>query len=119
MRHIFRYARVSTEQQNLNRQLDAFTKYGVDMIYNEKTTGPQNRACEQDGPDIRVSHESLEAQGIRDREPTNHLRLVDWQREKRGERTAGGDLRREIEARSKERARQSQLRRQRSLERFR
>lgn len=37
--YIFGYARVSTEQQNLDRQLDALEKYGVDMIYNEKMTG--------------------------------------------------------------------------------
>ena len=35
----FGYARVSTEAQNLNRQLDALEKYGVDKIYNEKMTG--------------------------------------------------------------------------------
>jgi len=35
------YARVSTEEQNLDRQIDALTKYGVDKrnIYNEKITG--------------------------------------------------------------------------------
>jgi len=37
--YVFGYARVSTEQQNLDRQLDALKKYGVDMIYNEKMTG--------------------------------------------------------------------------------
>lgn len=37
--YIFGYARVSTEQQNLDRQLDALKKYGVDVIYNEKMTG--------------------------------------------------------------------------------
>lgn len=36
---IFGYARVSTDAQNLDRQLDAFKKYGVDVIYNEKMTG--------------------------------------------------------------------------------
>lgn len=35
----FGYARVSTEAQNLDRQLDALQKYGVDHIYNEKMTG--------------------------------------------------------------------------------
>lgn len=35
----FGYARVSTEQQNLDRQIDALKQYGVDMIYNEKMTG--------------------------------------------------------------------------------
>ena len=37
--YIFGYARVSTEQQNLDRQIDALKNYGVDMIYNEKITG--------------------------------------------------------------------------------
>lgn len=35
----FGYARVSTEQQNLDRQLDMLNRYGVDIIYNEKMTG--------------------------------------------------------------------------------
>jgi len=33
------YARVSTEQQNLDRQLDMLKARGVDCIYNEKMTG--------------------------------------------------------------------------------
>ena len=33
------YARVSTEQQNLDRQLDMLSKYGVDKLYTEKMTG--------------------------------------------------------------------------------
>ena len=37
--YIFGYARVSTEQQNLDRQLDALRNYGCDVIYNEKITG--------------------------------------------------------------------------------
>ena len=37
--YVFGYARVSTETQNLDRQLDALHKYGVDVIYNEKLTG--------------------------------------------------------------------------------
>lgn len=36
---IFGYARVSTADQNLDRQIDALKKYGVDFIYNEKITG--------------------------------------------------------------------------------
>lgn len=40
MKHCtFGYARVSTEQQNLDRQLDMLTQYGVDYIFNEKMTG--------------------------------------------------------------------------------
>ena len=37
--YIFGYARVSTESQNLERQLDALERYGVNHIYNEKMTG--------------------------------------------------------------------------------
>lgn len=36
---IFGYARVSTEDQNLDMQVDALTQYGVDKIYKEKLTG--------------------------------------------------------------------------------
>jgi Site-specific recombinases, DNA invertase Pin homologs len=35
---IYGYARVSTKDQNLNLQLDALTKYGVDEIYEEKAS---------------------------------------------------------------------------------
>ncbi|RBP86572.1 resolvase-like protein [Cytobacillus firmus] len=36
---IFGYARVSTEEQNLDLQLDALQKFGVEKIYKEKLTG--------------------------------------------------------------------------------
>lgn len=36
---IFGYARVSTQEQNLEMQLDALNKYGCDRIYQEKMTG--------------------------------------------------------------------------------
>lgn len=35
----FGYARVSTEEQNLDRQLDQLKEYGVERIYQEKMTG--------------------------------------------------------------------------------
>ena len=38
--------RVSTEQQNLDRQIDALQKYGVDMIFNEKMTGTKRNRPE-------------------------------------------------------------------------
>ena len=37
--YIFGYARVSTESQNLDRQIDTLTNYGCDIIYSEKMTG--------------------------------------------------------------------------------
>lgn len=44
--YIFGYARVSTVQQNLDRQIDALRKYGVDMIFNEKMTGTKRERPE-------------------------------------------------------------------------
>ena len=44
--YIFGYARVSTEQQNLDRQLDALRKYGCNVIYNEKMTGTKRNRPE-------------------------------------------------------------------------
>ena len=44
--YIIGYARVSTEQQNLDRQLDALTRYGVDILYNEKITGTKKERPE-------------------------------------------------------------------------
>ena len=45
--YVFGYARVSTESQNLDRQIDALKKYGVDIIYNEKMTGTKRERPEQ------------------------------------------------------------------------
>ena len=45
---VFGYARVSTEQQNLDRQLDMLQKYGVDYLYNEKMTGTKRNRPELD-----------------------------------------------------------------------
>ncbi|MCL2199091.1 MAG: recombinase family protein [Defluviitaleaceae bacterium] len=44
--YVFGYARVSTEFQNLDRQLDALKKHGVDHIYNEKMTGTKKERPE-------------------------------------------------------------------------
>jgi len=44
--YVFGYARVSTEQQNLDRQIDALQKYGCDMIYTEKMTGTKRNRPE-------------------------------------------------------------------------
>lgn len=43
---VFGYARVSTEQQNLDRQIDMLEKYGVDYLYNEKMTGTKRNRPE-------------------------------------------------------------------------
>ncbi len=44
--YVIGYARVSTEQQNLDRQLDALQKYGCEIIYNEKMTGTKRNRPE-------------------------------------------------------------------------
>lgn len=76
----------------------------------------QNRAYERNGLEIRVSHESLEVQGIRGREPTIHLSRIDWQREQRGEQTLAGTQKRKVQARNEERLRQQQIDRERKRE---
>lgn len=75
----------------------------------------QNRAYERNGLDIRVSHERLEVQKV-DREPTNHLSRIDWQKEQRGERTSAGDRKRAIRARNEERIRQREIEQEYELE---
>lgn len=42
------YARVSTEQQNLDRQTDALNTYGIDEMYTEKMTGTKASRPELD-----------------------------------------------------------------------
>ena len=42
------YARVSTESQNLNRQLDSLKKYGAEQIFTEKMTGTKKERPELD-----------------------------------------------------------------------
>ena len=82
------------------------------LIWRKQWAEVQNRAYERNHLDIRVSHKSLEAQE-RDRQPTIHLSLADWQREKRGERTRAGDRKREIEERNREHDRRRQAARER------
>lgn len=85
-------------------------------IWREQWAAVQNRAYERNGLDIRVSHESLEAQGKYDREPTIHLSRIDWQREQRGERTPAGDRKRAIKEREQKRAYQRELKQARKIE---
>ncbi len=44
----FGYARVSTQEQNLERQIDALQQYGIDSLYTEKMTGTKKRRPELD-----------------------------------------------------------------------
>ncbi len=85
-------------------------------IWREQWAYVQNRAYERNRLDIRVSHESLEVQGRRDREPTIHLSRIDWQKEERGERTSAGDRKRAIRERNEKRVRQQDLEQELELE---
>lgn len=42
------YARVSTQDQNLERQIDALNAYGIDRLYQEKMTGTRQHRPELD-----------------------------------------------------------------------
>ena len=48
------YARVSTESQNLDRQIAALNQYGVDEIYTEKMTGTKAHRPELDKVRLRA-----------------------------------------------------------------
>lgn len=45
---ILGYARVSTDTQNLDRQLDALKRYGIDKLYCEKISGTKKNRPELD-----------------------------------------------------------------------
>ena len=45
---IYGYARVSTSDQNLDRQQDALYNYGIDMLYCEKLSGTKKSRPELD-----------------------------------------------------------------------
>lgn len=49
-------------------------------IWREQWAQVQNRAYERNGYDIRVSHESLDVQGEKEREPTIHISRIDYQK---------------------------------------
>lgn len=85
-------------------------------IWREQWAAVQNRAYERNGLNIQVSHESLEAQGKYDREPTIHLSRIDWQREQRGERTPAGDRKRAIRERNQMRIHQKEMEQEREIE---
>ena len=60
-----------------------------------------NKEFERNGLDFRVSHESVEVQGI-DREPTKHLGRKATEMKRRGKETSRDSENRAIKARNKE-----------------
>ena len=53
------YARVSTEQQNLDRQIDALNNYGVEELYTEKMTGTKANRPELDKVKLRARKDDV------------------------------------------------------------
>jgi DNA invertase Pin-like site-specific DNA recombinase len=45
---VYGYARVSTADQNLDRQLDALRKHGIDKLFCEKMSGTKKNRPELD-----------------------------------------------------------------------
>ena len=76
----------------------------------------QNREFERMGLDVRVSHESLAAQGIA-REPTMHIGAATMALELQGIRTGRGDEYRGVIERNKKRNREHQCSREHTWER--
>jgi ATP-dependent exoDNAse (exonuclease V) alpha subunit len=100
----------SVERDGFSKKKDReWDKYKYIDIWREHWADVQNRAYQRNGLDIRVSHESLEVQGICDREPTIHLSRIDLQKERNGERTMRGDQKRAIQERNRQRALERQL----------
>lgn len=48
-------------------------------VWRESWARLQNQAYERNGMDLRVSHESLKAQGVLDREPHPRVHHIEWQ----------------------------------------
>ena len=69
----------------------------------ERWTEAANRHLGRHGYTVRIDHRSLAAQGI-DRAPTIHLGPGDSRRERQGERSAAGEINREVAARNAARA---------------
>jgi hypothetical protein len=86
------------------------------VIWRRSWAGLQNREFEKLKIPVRVSHESLAAQG-EVREPTKHIGAAAMALEQRGFRTERGDEYRETIARNKERELTREIERQRRHER--
>ena len=76
----------------------------------------QNRVFKEKGMDVRVSHESLEVQGI-DRQPTHPLGRAATALERKGIQTEIGNRNRVIEAQQQEREERYQRLRERHRQR--
>ena len=84
----------------------------VDFLYKCRKlwAEAQNKFFAEKGMEIRISHQSLEVQGI-DREPMIPLGRAEMALERKGIRTENGDKNREIEIRNREREEEKHLRR--------
>lgn len=108
--HIIVPTRTFDETGFSNIKPREFNRKDLIYIWRERWAKEINLAYERNGHDIRVSHQSLEVQGI-DREPTCHISQRDWRLECRGEQTDAGNKKRAIKARNEEKARLKELER--------
>lgn len=114
--HIIVPTRTVTENGFSKRKDREHDKRAYIHLWREQWAAVQNRAYERYGMNVRVSHESLQVQGIA-RKPTIHLSRIDWQKELRGERTPAGDLKRHIVEQNKVREQTRSKTRTYSIER--
>ena len=97
--HGFKASKAETQHRYLHRR-----EYVQGL--RERWADATNRHLARHGHEGRIDHRTLAEQGI-DRAPTIHLGPGDSRRERRGERSAAGEINREIAAKNVERGRQS------------
>ena len=103
--HIIVATRTADENGFSKKKYREFDKRGYIKVWRKKLEDIINRAYERNKCREKVCCECYEVQGIHDIEPTIHLSRIDWQKEKRGERTADGDIKRDIKEKNKDKLR--------------
>lgn len=116
--HIIVATRTVDENGFSRKKCRDFDKRDRLLLWRKQWEKVLNRAYERNKLPEKVSCESLEVQGIIDIEPTIHLSRIDWQKEKRGERTLSGDIKREIAEKNKERLREKEKNKSRKKARY-
>ncbi|MGN0679864.1 MAG: MobA/MobL family protein [Oscillospiraceae bacterium] len=109
--HIIISTRTADKDGFSKKKAREFDKRECVGIWRKKWELVLNRAYERSKRPERVSCESYEIQRNTDIEPTIHLSRIDWQKEKRGERTPNGDIKREISKRNQEKRQEKERKR--------
>lgn len=100
--HIIIVTRTVDENGFSRKKFRDFDKRDKVRLWRKRWEQALNRAYERNKLPKRVSCESLEVQGVIDIKPTIHISRIDWQKEKRGERTLAGETKRAIKAKNEE-----------------